>query len=48
MTVTKKQKEEKNKGSSSVFWLIIGCSAYVITGKFWFLLLGVLGMVFQD
>jgi len=52
----KEEKTGKNRGSSHVFWRVIGlaasCAAYVLSGKVWFLILGVLAatfaMVFED
>ena len=52
----KEEKTGKNRGSSHMFWRVIGlaasCAAYVLSGKVWFLILGVLAatfaMVFED
>jgi hypothetical protein len=54
--MNKEEKTEKNKGSSHMFWCAIGlaasCAAYVLSGKVWFLILGIsattFAMVFED
>ena len=50
------KKEEKTEKNTHMFWRVIGlavsCAAYVLSGKVWFLILGVLAatfaMVFED
>lgn len=50
------KKTEKTKSNSYLFWgsigLAVGCFAYVLSGKVWFLILGVLAttlaMIFKS
>lgn len=52
----KKEEKTEKKGSSYMFWgaigLAAGCVAYVLSGKVWFLILGILSttfaMIFED